>query len=169
MTNDGGSSWLFQLRCAWTSRLRSCAGLRGRRRMARRLGGFWLLQRSMTVRRAPRRRGSVASDFRSSGNNTICQRGPQKASALQSLVPQLRMQTLRVYRCSLYGSRIRSTHCSDDDSLASASVTIGTASASCCRWTTAPYGRFLHNGPILRAWIQRLSWVMGRRLCVLSI
>ena len=102
-------------------------------------------------------------------DNAICQRWPQEASALQSLVPQLRMQTFRVYRCSLYGSRILFTHCSDDDSLVSASVTIGTASAFCCRWTTAPYGRFLHNGPILRAWIQRLSWVMGRRFYVLSI
>src|SRR5664279_2781302 len=32
------------VRCAGTSRLRSCAVLRGRRRMARRLGGFWLLE-----------------------------------------------------------------------------------------------------------------------------
>src|SRR6266852_8516236 len=94
---------------------------------------------------------------------------PDEAATLQSLVPQLRMQTLRVHRCSLYGSRIRFTHCSNDDSLASASVTIGTASASCCKVTTAPYGRFLHNGPILRAWIPRLSWVMGGRFCALSI
>lgn len=87
----------------------------------------------------------------------------------QLIVPQLRMQTLRVYRCSLYGSRIRFTHCSNDASLASASATIGTASASCCKVRTAPYGRFPHNGPILRAWIPRLSWVMGVRFYAPSI
>ena len=94
---------------------------------------------------------------------------PQEAAPLQPLVPQLRMQTLRVCRCSLYGSRIRFTHCSNDASLASASATIGTASASCCKVTTAPYGRFPHNGPILRAWIPRLSWVMGGRFYAPSI
>ena len=48
-------------------------------------------------------------------------------------------------------------------------ATIGTASASCCKVTTAPYGRFPHNGPIFRAWIPRLSWVMGGRFYAPSI
>src|ERR1035437_3672745 len=46
-------------------------GLARKRRMVRRLDGFWLLQRSMTVRRAPRRRRSVASDFFPSRRKSI--------------------------------------------------------------------------------------------------
>src|SRR5260370_23498882 len=65
VANDGGSSWLFQYSCAGTSRHHNCAVLRGRRRMARKLGGFLLLQRSMTVQLAPTRRRPVASAFTS--------------------------------------------------------------------------------------------------------
>ena len=67
MANNGGSSWRLRYRCAEISMRRSCAAWRERRKTARRLGGFWLLRRSMTVQRATRRRRSVASDFRSSG------------------------------------------------------------------------------------------------------
>ena len=76
-------------------------------------------------------------------------RWPQKSSSLQPFVSQLRMQTLRVHRCSLCGSRIHSTHCSGDGSPVSANDITGMANASCCRMTALRYGRFLRNGLIL--------------------
>src|ERR1700683_2583833 len=62
---------------------------------------------------------------------------------------QLRMQTLRIQRGSLCGSRIHSIHCLGGNFPASANDITGMANASYCRATALPYGRFLRNGPIL--------------------
>jgi hypothetical protein len=52
---------------------------------------------------------------------------------LEPLVPQWRMQTLRVWRGSLCWSRIHSTHCSGDSFPVSANDTTGMANALYCR------------------------------------
>jgi hypothetical protein len=44
VANAGGSPCRFRYRCAWISRRCSCVAWRGRRRMGRRPGGFWLLR-----------------------------------------------------------------------------------------------------------------------------
>ena len=49
MVNAGGSPCRFRYRCAWISRRCSCVAWRGRRRMGRRPGGYWLWRRFMTV------------------------------------------------------------------------------------------------------------------------
>jgi hypothetical protein len=59
------------------------------------------------------------------------------------------MQTLRVHRCSLCGSRIHFTHCSGDGFPVSANDITGMANASCCSMTAPRYRRFLRNGLIL--------------------
>ena len=74
---------------------------------------------------------------------------PHKPALVNPLVSQLRMQTLRVHRCSLCGSRIHSTHCSGDGSPVSANDITGMANASCCGMMALRYGRFLRNGLIL--------------------
>src|SRR5262245_33548340 len=67
MTNPGGSSCRLQYHYAGILMHRTCAGLRERRRMARRPADFWLLRQSMTVGHARRQRRSAGSAFRSSG------------------------------------------------------------------------------------------------------
>src|SRR5476649_2435375 len=49
MANDGGSPWRYCL--GEISTHRGCGGWRRKRRMVRRLGGFWRLLRSTTARR----------------------------------------------------------------------------------------------------------------------
>src|ERR1019366_8346481 len=64
MANDGGSPqryWLGKI-----STHRGCGGWRRKRRMVRRLGGFWRLLRSTTARRGQKRRRSAALVSRSS-------------------------------------------------------------------------------------------------------
>jgi hypothetical protein len=61
MANQGGSSCRLRYHCAEILVRRICAVWRGRRKTAPMPVGFWLLQRSMTARRAPRRQRSAVS------------------------------------------------------------------------------------------------------------
>ena len=64
MANQGGSSRRLRYRCAVILMRHSCGAWRRRRKTALRPVGFLRWRRSMTVRRAPRRRKSAASGFR---------------------------------------------------------------------------------------------------------
>jgi hypothetical protein len=78
---------------------------------------------------------------------------PAKVAVLQKFVPQAELQPLPPQMSSLWVSRTRFTHYSSGSCAAWESDTIAMARGFCCKRTAAGFGRFLCDGPILRALI----------------
>ena len=84
-------------------------------------------------------------------DHTVFDLGPAELAFFKTLVPQAELQPLPPQMSSLWVSRTRFTHYSSGSCAAWESDTIAMARGFCCKRRAAGFGRFLCDGPILRA------------------